>query len=311
MNINFSSGEMLFTQILEDEAVVKFVKQNLTLSYSLFFKSHENQIKEMINKSFQLLIDNYSKFNDKKSLQKTVEIIGRNIFHKNRPYFWFNRMYNEYKKYIRPRKDYERIKDYIIGKTVLDFGCGTGYIALELQNDGFNVLTTDVLDYRVREAKKLTFIKTENPKIIPYPDDIADTTIVKSVLHHIDNDNVVPVLKELRRLSRRLVIEEDVYYPSLNLKGLNYLRTIQPSLDHFLKLSKLQQYYAIALMDYFANAVAFGKLNINFPFTFRTVVQWRSVLYNAGFKITKIIFEGFEKDKVHPNCQVWLVCDRI
>lgn len=304
------SKESLLFKILNDKGVVDFVKTNLKHSYQAFFKGHEKKVASMIDKATNLLIESQNHIDNPKKLNEIIRIIDKTIFKKDRPYFWFNRMYQEYKKYVRPRKDYEVIKEYIKGQTVLDFGCGGGYLALELQEDGFNVITTDVLDYRIKLAKNLPFIKMTSPIIIPYPDKIADTTIVKTVLHHIDKKNIFPILKELRRVSSRLIIEEDIYNPSLNLNGLTYLRQTQPILNNFLELSPKRQYLSLVFIDFFANAVAFGKSNINFPFQFKTVNEWRSVLDKSGFNIKKTILKGFEKNKVHTNCQAWIVADK-
>jgi SAM-dependent methyltransferase len=304
-----SNNSILF-EALSDKDVVTFVKNNLKKSYISFFKNHETEVAKMIDQTFTLLLESQKYVGNKKELRQIVRLIDKEIFKKNRPYFWFNRMYNEYKKYIRPRKDFERIKQYIEGKTVLDFGSGTGYLALELKEDGYDVLTTDILDYRVKETNEIPFIKMTHPVKIPYPDDAADTAIVKTVLHHIDKKNIESVIQELSRVAKKLIIEEDIYDLPKNFPGLQYLYQVQPTLKEFLKMSPNKQYLALCLVDFFSNAVAFGKLDINLSFQFKTITDWQNLLEDQHFQIQKVILTGFDKDKVTRNCQVWMVYQR-
>jgi SAM-dependent methyltransferase len=196
-------------------------------------------------------------------------------------------------------------------KKILDFGSGAGYLALELKNDNFNILTTDVLDYRVKEAFNIPFIKMISPIVIPFSDNFFDVVIAKTVFHHIDKQNMPLIIKELKRLTKRLIIEEDVFDIPPAFPGLNKLRLSQPKLNTFLSFNEGDQLASLTLMDYFANAVAFGKLNINFPFAFRSLLDWQILLEKNGFYIEKIILSGFETGKVHQNCQAWFICDNL
>ena len=73
---------------------------------------------------------------------------------------------------------------------MLDYGCGSGYLAAGLLAGGYEVFTTDVLDYRYEEARRLPFAQMASPTDIPYPDNSVDVALVQAVLHHIDSDDL-------------------------------------------------------------------------------------------------------------------------
>ena len=66
----------------------------------------------------------------------------------------------------------------------------------------------------------------------------------------------------------------------------------------------------LALIDFFANAIAQGIPEMNMPFAFKTVSEWERVLLQNGFRVTRRIVAGFEPGRMHKSCHVWLVCER-
>jgi hypothetical protein len=161
------------------------------------------------------------------------------------------------------------------------------------------VLTTDVLDYRVPEAKHLPFQHMTSPVNIPYPDTNADTIIVKAVLHHVAPTDLSSVLKELRRVSQRIII-----------KGVEELANVQPQFAHFRSLNVSDQLESLMLIDYFANALAQGVIDMNFPFQFKTIPQWTALLALHGLRVSHIELLGFQPGNVNRSCHVWFICDR-
>jgi SAM-dependent methyltransferase len=163
---------------------------------------------ELLEKSFSALeqaADDESAF-----LQVVNSLIGE-VFRKGDPDFWFNRLYYRYKSQFKPQSRFSKLQPWLQGERVLDLGCGDGLTGLVLQQNGCQVSMTDVLDYRDEAACGMPFQAMVNPRIIPYPADSFDTAIVFTVLHHVDEENLIPLLDELRRTSRRVIIEEDSY----------------------------------------------------------------------------------------------------
>ncbi|MBI3620253.1 hypothetical protein HY214_03880 [Candidatus Roizmanbacteria bacterium] len=78
----------------------------------------------------------------------------------------------------------------------------------------------------------------------------------------------------------------------------------------FLSLSPVRQKQMLMVMDFFADAMVFGKTDINFPFSFRSIEEWKKLFKEYGYAFRKLLVLGFAADKVTRNCQAWLVFDR-
>jgi 2-polyprenyl-3-methyl-5-hydroxy-6-metoxy-1,4-benzoquinol methylase len=302
-----SPQHISFPEVLQNQVVVDFVREVVKENYREFFTGH-HEVEQMVDAAFDLLVSSQSV--RPKKLQQTVATINQTIFRKDDPKFWFNTMYHEYKTRARPHWDFSRLHPFLHGTTILDYGSGGGYLALELERHGYQVLTTDVLDYRVPEARHLLFRQMTSPVAIPYPDTSADTTIVKAVLHHIAPANLSPVLKELARVSKRIIIEEDTYDVPQMLNGLEELAHTQPQFSRFRSLSARNQFESLMLIDYFANAVAQGLVEMNFPFQFKTIPQWTAIFAAHDLNVTQIELLGFQLANVNRSCHVWFICDR-
>ena len=132
-------------------------------------------------------------------------------FRKSDPSFWFNRIYHQYKTQIKPEADFQRLQRLLPGNRVLDYGCGSGYLAARLAKGGYEMFTTDVLDYRYQEARHLPFVRMASATDISYPDDSVDVAVVLAVLHHIDSSDLSRVLRGSERVARYALIKEDTY----------------------------------------------------------------------------------------------------
>lgn len=288
-----------FGEVLKNQEAVGFVSSLIKDSYQKFFTGHEEEVGGMVDKSWSILTSQAGTSNEE--LKQTVTQINSEIFHKQDPEFWFNSLYKIYKTKTRPEKDFVRLKPHIAGKRVLDYGSGGGYLAKTMAENGYEVSTTDVLDYRVPEAKHLPFRAMASPTDIPYPDDSFDTTIIKAVLHHIDPVNLPVVLRELQRVSKRVIIEEDTYDLPQDMPGLQELRQSQPQLEKFISMSKEDQLQCLMLIDYFSNAIAQGVVEMNFPFQFKSPGQWKEVLESHGFNLHDTKLLGFQDGNVSKN----------
>ncbi len=94
---------------------------------------------------------------------------------------------------------------------VLDLGAGSCLICELLTGSGMRVTPLDVRD--------LSLVPGVHPRLydgsqIPFQDDQFDVTLIVTVLHHTPNPE--SIVCEARRVSRRLIIVEDVYSTHLH-----------------------------------------------------------------------------------------------
>jgi SAM-dependent methyltransferase len=91
--------------------------------------------------------------------------------------------------------------------SVLDVGCGEGWVCAELALEGREVAGVDIVD--VRKAEVASF-RLWNGECLPYPDESFDVVALVFVLHHVPNSLKPALLREARRVARqRVFILED------------------------------------------------------------------------------------------------------
>lgn len=89
---------------------------------------------------------------------------------------------------------------------ILDLGSGPGSVTQVLRERGFQVTPLDVVDISLNpEFKPQLF----NGKTIPYPNQSFDIILILTVLHHVQNPDLL--LKEAQRVGKRIIIIEDIY----------------------------------------------------------------------------------------------------
>jgi SAM-dependent methyltransferase len=106
----------------------------------------------------------------------------------------------------RLRVQAEALADYLSqGDTVLDVGCGTGYLSAHLQEMyGVRACGVDVIDFRQAQIPFQRFDGTS----IPFPDKAFDHALLSEVLHH--SHDPVTLLKECCRIARNVILFEDM-----------------------------------------------------------------------------------------------------
>lgn len=127
----------------------------------------------------------------------------------------------------------------------MDFGCGGGYLALQLERNGYKVFGTDVIDYRFDGTRHIPFIKMTSPTEIPAEENSVDTVVAQTVLHHIDGENIPTILKSLRKIASRLLLKEDTFDLPLALE-VQKNKPGQPMLTSFSGLSPKSQFQSLA-----------------------------------------------------------------
>jgi SAM-dependent methyltransferase len=238
-----------------------------------------------------------------------MQSLLKDTFRKDDRSFWFNRIYHDYKTRLKPETDFQQLQVMINGARLLDYGCGSGYLSARLARGGYQVVATDVLDYRYEEAKQLPFIQMASPTDISYPGGDIDTALVQAVLHHIDPPDLPLVIQRLAQVAKHVLIKEDTYDLPGGLPSLAETQACQPLLRQFKGLPRTTQFQSLVLIDFFANAIAQGIPEMNMPFEFKPVAEWVQVLEANGLNVTQTRLTGFEPGRMHKSCHVWFSCD--
>jgi len=293
---------------LQNDVATAFMEDALSKSYSYFFPLNEKEARQKIHKAFSLLIE-VGKKEKSDLLSQVVKKIHLEIFLNKDPNHWFSLLYRNYKISTRSKVDFEIIAPYIKGK-VLDFGSNGGFYALELIRNGFNVKTTDVLDCRDYSAKHIPFVQMKKPNVVPFPRNFFDTTIVKTVFHHILDEDLIDILKSLHAKSKRLIIKEDIYGVTEDDFLEDGILETDAALKEYVDMGSKNQFDVLVLVDFFGNIIAHGIDDMSLPFNYKTMAEWKVLLSSVGYKVNKIKWYGFDKTKLHQSLQVWMICDR-
>ncbi|MBP9781738.1 class I SAM-dependent methyltransferase [Candidatus Woesebacteria bacterium] len=301
------SNYTIFQQLRQNEKLMAFCEEFITDNYISYFTEHTEELLKMLQNTFALL---RSIEPNQSSICNTFEHISNNIFKKKDANYWFNIEYKHYKKKIRAESDYKIYQELIYGNRLLDFGSGGGYNGLLLQNQGFMVFQTDVLDYRIAEAFRVPFIKMDSPDSIPIANSFVDTTIIKGVLHHIDKQHLEKIVSDIYRVTKnRLILEEDVVNVGLENIDITNCNMNNPYFCQFCTFSKDEQYLVLCYLDYFANLIAGGLLDINMGLNFMTIEEWLDLFIQAGFKLVKKEILGFQSQHVNKTMHAYMVLD--
>ncbi len=101
------------------------------------------------------------------------------------------------------------VKDYLCGKSILDFGCGDGNTACFIQKlcTGYTYTGIDVSKESIRVAKERELPSCSfydyDGSTIPFADETFDVVFASCVFHHIEPQNRLDSLKEIYRVLKQ------------------------------------------------------------------------------------------------------------
>jgi SAM-dependent methyltransferase len=111
---------------------------------------------------------------------------------------------------------------------LLDMGCGTGELAGSFIKAGYEYYGVDIEPERIRYARK-TFpggkFHVMDASNLTYPDGYFDQILITGVLHHLSDEEVRGIVREIKRVlspDGRALVMEDIALPlrgSLNFLG--------------------------------------------------------------------------------------------
>ena len=299
---------------LRDPAVVEFVSTSVKAGYREFFGAANDQVCAMVDDSFAKLAHSQKNRADFQRLVAVTADLLENTFRKADRTFWFNQIYHRYKTQLKPEADFRQLRKLLPAGRVLDYGCGSGYLAARLAKVGYQVFTADVLDYRYEEAKQLPFVQMSSPTDIPYADDSVDVALIQAVLHHIDPNDLAACPASTGKDCEISADQRGHVWCARSHGRAGRTEPIalntQPLLRTFVDMPLAMQHQVLVLIDFFSNAIAQGLPEMNMPFEFKTVTEWQQVLPANGFKVNRALLAGFEPGRMHMSCHLWLLCER-
>ena len=125
---------------------------------------------------------------------------------------FFNFQVNYFNKIQARAKSEIELKQY---DSILDIGCGTGALCKTLYDKGLKVTGVDPSKAMIDQAhKKLKDTNVDLSKILagarlPFKDDSFDIAITSYVAHGLEADERIELYKEMRRVSKDIVIIHD------------------------------------------------------------------------------------------------------
>jgi SAM-dependent methyltransferase len=290
-----------FQDLVGNPRIFSFIRDVITESYLAGMPGYEREMAAVLEQAFARL---EAACSDPARFQAAVAGLREDLFRKQDPEFWFNRLYRRYKRELKPEYRFNSLRGWLAGRRILDLGCGDGMISLVLQRHGYEPYLTDVLDYRDQAAKSLPFAPMARPDVIPFPGLHFDTAIVFVVLHHVESQALRPLLNGLRQSSSRVIIEEDSYAVPSDQPGLASLVVQDSRLKEFMALTFEDQRRCLMFIDYWANAIAQGLPQMDMPYNFKTVGEWQALFSEIGFRLLETRVMGFQKVLFNRSCHV-------
>jgi SAM-dependent methyltransferase len=295
-----------FRDLVQRPNILAFNRQVILQSYLECAGSQADEMQSLLESTFQLLLESAA---DPHRFDRAMSFIHFEIFRKEDPDFWFNRLYKHYKRFLKPRYRFDKLHAWLAGTRLLDFGCGDGLLSRLIQDNGYQVSMCDVLDYRDEQALGLPFRRMTDSWSIPFPDQSFDTALLMAVLHHVETNDLLPLLTDLRRVTHRLIVEEDTFDLPPDLDGLPEALSRDDHLRDFIGLSVEDQLRNLMFIDTFANVIAQGLAQMDIPYNFKPVGEWLALFRAQGWQVVQTLPMGFQANQFNRSCHVWFVLD--
>jgi SAM-dependent methyltransferase len=128
------------------------------------------------------------------------------------------------------------------GHRIVDLGCGTGGYAAMLQRAGFEVTALDSNAAHVAAAASLGVPAFEVDGSLPFADRSVDTLVMIEVLEHVPDEEIEPLLEEVRR-----VVTTNVLLTVPDCGDVLRLQEASVTCEHFLAMDHVQFFTAGSL----------------------------------------------------------------
>lgn len=243
----------------------------------------------------------------------------------NDPNNKYGAKYKAYKTSTQPDIRSELVRGLVKSeedKKIVVFDIGTGNMSMlakvigPLQEvtsaAGADIVTNEQLDRIKSEIakkdKRLRFEPQVRPDKLPegIKDHSVDVVTIIGVLHHMTDRVIISILQEVHRILKedgKLVVLEDT---SSDAKPLNFSEAYQEEARielsrEFNRLTREQQNYIFAIVDWMGNHLAQHITGIPLSFNFKTEKEWSKIFFEAGFEVKKEVYPGITPYKFHTH----------
>lgn len=107
-------------------------------------------------------------------------------------------------KVVKDFKDFYDLKD---GSSILDVGCGKGFMLFDFQqlNKSFKLYGIDISEYAINNCKSEVskYLKVASCENLPFEDNSFDLVISINTIHNLDTNGCAKSLREISRVSRK------------------------------------------------------------------------------------------------------------
>jgi glycosyltransferase involved in cell wall biosynthesis/ubiquinone/menaquinone biosynthesis C-methylase UbiE len=108
-------------------------------------------------------------------------------------------------------------KEGLVGKNIVDYGCGSGWNSIRLAKEGANVFAFDISEMMIKTLKYKTQQENLEERItakemaaesLEYPDESVDGIIGLGILHHVNLDSAIPEVYRVLKPGGKAVFRE-------------------------------------------------------------------------------------------------------
>jgi hypothetical protein len=110
-----------FRHLVMNPGIRAFSHKIITESYVACVPGDAGAMQDLMERAFAMLTASQA---DEQRFQAAVKVLLTQVFKKQDPDFWFNRVYRHYKRDFKPQHRFLGLKPWLVGERVLDFGCG-------------------------------------------------------------------------------------------------------------------------------------------------------------------------------------------
>lgn len=139
-------------------------------------------------------------------VRKVARKFDQNFFDGDRKYGYGGYTYNP-KYWSQVVKDFEKFYKLVDGSSILDVGCGKGFMLYDFLNlnPKFELTGIDISQYAIQNCKEevKSNLKVASCDNLPFDDNSFDLVISINTIHNLDRKGCGKSLQEINRVSKK------------------------------------------------------------------------------------------------------------